>query len=147
MKKLIGRKDKVDFPELLLNDIEVKIDTGAYTSSIHSREIEEVVIEGELSIRFILMDPAHADYNEKEFVTKNYTKKVIKNSFGTSEQRFAIRTEIKIFNETLPIELTLSERSEMKYPVLLGRKFLNKVFIVDTAKKNLSFKNKNKEKI
>ena len=135
----------MDFPELLLKDIETKIDTGAYTSSIHSREIEEVVVDGELSIRFILMDPSHSSYNEKEFISKNYTKRTIKNSFGTTEQRFAIKTEIKLFNETFPIELTLSERGEMKYPVLLGRKFLTKRFIVDTSKKNLSFKLKEKE--
>lgn len=145
MKTIIGRQDKVDFPELQLYNIEAKTDTGAYTSSIHCREIKEVVIEGELSIRFILMDPSHSCYNDKEFITKNYTKKTVKNSFGTSEQRFAIKTEIKVFNKTFPIELTLSERSEMKYPVLLGRKFLTKAFMVDTSKKNLSFKQKDKE--
>ena len=145
MKRVIGRKEKVDFPELLLNDVKTKIDTGAYTSSIHSKEIEEVAIDGELSIRFILMDPSHSSYNEKEFISKNYTKKTIKNSFGTTEQRFAIRTVVKLFNETFPIELTLSDRSEMKYPVLLGRKFLTNRFIVDTAKKDLSFKLKKKK--
>lgn len=140
MKRIIGRRDKVDFPELLLNNIEVKIDTGAYTSSIHTREIEEVDIDGEPSIRFVLLDPSHESYHEKRFTCKNYTKKIVKNSFGTSEQRYAIKTVIKLFNETFPIDLTLSERSEMKYPVLLGRKFLTRRFIVDTSKKNLSFK-------
>ena len=54
-----------------------------------------------------------------------------------------IQTTIIIFNKTFPIYLTLSERKDMKYPILLGRKFLNKKFIIDTAKKNLSHKLKN----
>jgi hypothetical protein len=57
-----------------------------------------------------------------------------------------IQTEIIIFGKTYPIYLTLSERKEMKYPILLGRKFLNKKFIIDTAKKNLSHKLKYKNK-
>ncbi|MDO9275371.1 MAG: RimK/LysX family protein, partial [Lutibacter sp.] len=54
---------------------------------------------------------------------------------------YLIKTEILIFNEIHSIELTLTERGSMKFPVLLGRKFLSKKFMVDTAKKNLSFKN------
>ncbi|WKD86151.1 hypothetical protein KCTC32516_01510 [Polaribacter huanghezhanensis] len=140
IKKTIGRIDKVDFPEFGLLDIETKIDTGAYTSAIHAHKIEEITINGENLINFTLLDPEHIQYNEKEFRTKNYYKKVIKSSNGTSEERFAIHTTITLFNETHNIELTLSERSDMKYPILLGRKFLTKKFIVDTSQKNNSYK-------
>jgi len=51
-----------------------------------------------------------------------------------------IQTEITIFNRTYPIYLTLSERKDMKFPILLGRKFLNKKFVIDTSKTNLSHK-------
>ena len=51
-----------------------------------------------------------------------------------------IQTEITIFNTTFPIYLTLSERKDMKFPILLGRKFLNKKFLIDTSKTNLSYK-------
>ena len=139
-KKIIGRIDKIDFPEFDLLEIEAKIDTGAFTSAIHTHKIEEVTIKGENYIKFTLLDPEHIQYNEKEFKTKNYEKKTIKSSNGTSEERFAIKTLVTIFKETHEIELTLSERSDMKYPILLGRKFLNKKYIVDTSQKNNSFK-------
>jgi hypothetical protein len=71
----------------------------------------------------------------------------VKSSNGIVETRFTIKTEILIFNKIEEIELTLTERGSMKYPVLLGRKFLSKKFIVDTAKKNLSFKKKLKYNI
>jgi len=139
-KKTIGRIDKIDFPEFELINIEAKVDTGAYTSAIHAHKIEETSINGENFINFTLLDPEHILYNESVFRTKNYYKKIIKSSNGTSEERFAIKTTITLFNQTYQIELTLSERSDMKYPILLGRKFLTKKFIVDTSQKNNSYK-------
>ena len=143
MKTTIGRIDKADFPELHLVDIDLKIDSGAYTSSIHCSNIE---VEGANFIKFTLLDPEHDFYNNKEFSTKNYASKMVKSSNGISEKRFLIETEIVIFNESFPIHLTLSERKDMTFPILLGRKFLNKKFVIDTSKKDLSFKLKNTHK-
>jgi hypothetical protein len=143
MKTTIGRIDKADFPELHLVDIDLKIDSGAYTSSIHCSDIKEIEVEGAHFIRFTLLDPEHDFYNNKKFSTKNYASKMVKSSNGISEKRFLIETEIVIFNESFPIHLTLSERKDMTFPILLGRKFLNKKFVIDTAKKDLSFKLKN----
>lgn len=142
MKRTLGRIDKANFPELHLDSIDIKVDTGAYTSAMHCHDFEEVSIDGNSFIKFKLLDPFHPQYNEKEFVFKNYKKKTIKSSFGISEERFVIKTEIELFNEIFPITLTLSERSNMKYPILLGRKFLNKRFIIDTSKTYLSNKSK-----
>ncbi|WP_405605961.1 ATP-dependent zinc protease [Polaribacter sp. Asnod1-A03] len=143
MKITIGRIDKGDFPELSLEEIDLKIDSGAYTSSIHCSNIEEIVVNGVSFIKFKLLDPEHSLYNNKEFSTKNYDIKAVKSSNGISENRFLIKTEIVIFNTTFPIHLTLSERKDMKFPILLGRKFLNNKFVIDIAEKNLSFKLKN----
>jgi len=143
MKITIGRIDKADFPEFRLSEIDLKIDSGAYTSSIHCSNIEEKTENGETFIRFTLLDEEHLFYNNKEFSTKNFREKLVKSSNGIAEQRYVIKTKIFIFNETFDISLTLSERKEMKYPILLGRKFLNKKFVIDTTKKNLSFKLKN----
>jgi len=143
MKITIGRIDKADFPEFRLSEIDLKIDSGAYTSSIHCSNIEEKTENGETFIRFTLLDEEHLFYNNKEFSTKNFREKLVKSSNGIAEQRYVIKTKIFIFNETFDISLTLNERKEMKYPILLGRKFLNKKFVIDTTKKNLSFKLKN----
>jgi len=144
--KIIGRIDKADFPELSLSAVNVKIDTGAYTSTIHSHHIKEVMVKGEKYIEFQLLDPTHPKYSDEIFKTKHYKKKWVKNSFGKSEQRFVVETTIVIFDEEYPIELSLSERSDMKYPILIGRKLLNKRFIVDISKQNLSYKLKQKKK-
>lgn len=146
MKITIGRVDKVDFPELFLEDIDVKIDSGAYTSSIHCTNIKEIKDNGKNLIKFTLLDSEHILYDNNEFSFENYTSKIVKSSNGIAENRFMIQTEIVIFNSTFPIYLTLSERIDMKFPILLGRKFLNKRFVIDTTKKNISHKLKYKNK-
>jgi len=143
---VIGRIDKADFPEINLRDIEIKVDTGAYTSSIHCHDVQEVESNGVKHIEFELLDPSHPEYENEIYKIKNYNEKAIKSSNGAIEQRFIIRTIIVIFNQEYPIELSLSERSDMKFPILLGRKFLNKRFIVNPALKNASFKLKSKPK-
>ncbi|KAA3604068.1 MAG: peptidase [Calditrichaeota bacterium] len=144
-KIIIGRKDKAEFPEFEISELDIKIDTGAYTSSIHCHHIEEKEIDGKTLLTFCLLDPSHPEYSEKLFKFSNYKRKLVKNSFGTSENRFILTTTIKIFGEIFPIELSLSERENMKYPVLIGRKLLNKRFIVDSTKTNLSHKLKTKK--
>tara|TARA_R110001583_G_scaffold33438_4_gene112932 strand:- start:25348 stop:25791 length:444 start_codon:yes stop_codon:yes gene_type:complete len=143
--KIIGRVDKLDFPELDLRNIDIKVDTGAYTSSIHSHHIREIELNGEKYIVFKLLDSSHPKYNSRLFKVKNYEVKSIKSSFGDVEQRFIINTKIVIFEQEYSIQLSLSERSDMKFPILIGRRFLNKRFIVDTSLKNISFNQKPKK--
>ena len=136
MKRNIGRTDKADFPLLNLFDVDIKIDTGAYTSSIHCTQIK--VVDNYLKCNFL--DEEHPDYHKKEIVFDKYDVRVVKSSNGQSEARYRILTEIILFGKVYPIFLTLSDRAEMKYPVLLGRKFLTKRFVVDINKTNLSYK-------
>jgi hypothetical protein len=133
-KKIIGRLDKADFPELDLNEISIKIDTGAYTSSIHCENMEEK--EGGLHCSFL--DEEHPEYNHKSFIFKDYNKIRVKSSNGIAQSRYEIKSKIELFGKVYKISLSLSNRKEMKHPVLLGRKFLNKKFIVDPELKDLS---------
>ncbi|RPI42243.1 MAG: peptidase, partial [Bacteroidetes bacterium] len=64
-KTILGRGDRADFPQLGLENIEIKIDTGAYTSSIHCHQIQEVIHEDRRMIRFRLLDPSHPKYHDR----------------------------------------------------------------------------------
>lgn len=141
MKRLIGRIDKADFPLLDLFDIEIKIDTGAFTSSIHCKNMK--VEDNYLKCNFL--DEEHPQYHGREIVFDEYDVKVVKSSNGISEPRYRIETEIVVFGKTHSIFLTLNDREEMRFPVLLGRNFLSKKFMVDINKTNLSFKLKTKK--
>ena len=137
-KIVIGRFDKADFPELDLYDIAVKIDTGAYTSSIHCENIEEVNDE----LHCFFLDEEHPAYDHKPLVFKDYDVVVVKSSNGMIQKRYMIESKIRIFNKTFKISLSLSDRQEMRYPVLIGRKFLTKKFIVDTELIDVSYNKK-----
>jgi len=139
---VIGRKDIADFEKLQLFGIEVKIDSGAYTSSFHCHKIEKMVKNDREWVKCNFLDPSHLQYHEKEFCFEIFKTRKVKSSNGIVEERLSIVTEIIIFKRKYPIELTLTERADMKHPVLLGRKFLSKRFLIDTSRKNLSFNNK-----
>jgi hypothetical protein len=138
--QVIGRIDIADFEEFELEEIKLKVDTGAYTSSIHTHDIQEVELDGEKYIEFKLLDPSHPLYQDRVFRTRDFKQKKVKSSFGNVEERYVIETTITIFDKVYPIQLSLSERGNMKYPILMGRRFLNKKFIVDTSLKNVSYK-------
>ena len=139
----LGRYDRVDLPELGLSNIHAKIDTGAYTCSLHCKMAE--VVDGKLE--FILLDQEHPEFTGMKFVFANFEKRDIKNSFGEVEKRFVIVTSITIFEEVITTEFSLSNRGSLKFPILIGRKILRNRFLIDVTKKNVSFKEKRKKRI
>ncbi|MEJ8756296.1 RimK/LysX family protein [Pontibacter sp. H259] len=145
-KRLIGRREMVALPELEIEEIEAKIDTGAYTSAIHCSDIhEETTADGNKVICVELLDPSHPQYNHKKLRFAEYDLREIKSSFGEVQERYVIRTTIKLFEEEINAEFSLTDRSDMKYPVLIGRKLLKGRFIVDVSRKNVAQKYKIKQ--
>jgi hypothetical protein len=144
-KKIIGRRELVNFPLLHLYEIEAKVDTGAYTSAIHCSDIEEVrQADGSRFIRFQLLDPRHPAYDHQVFEFREYSLRDVRSSFGDVQARYVIRTQIQLFEEIIETEFSLSDRSDLKYPVLIGRALLQKNFVVDVSRKNVARKQKNK---
>jgi hypothetical protein len=142
----IGRKDKVDLPNLGLFDIEVKIDTGAYGCALHCHHISVLEEEGKKVLTFKVLDPTHPEYEDKPYFFEEFSDKMVKNSGGDKEHRYTIKLEMIIFGQPWLVEFSLADRKEMKYPVLIGRKFLAKKYIVDVRLKDLSFKIKKARK-
>lgn len=140
---ILGRYDRVDLPELGLYNIHAKIDTGAYTCSLHCHKAE--VVDGKLE--FILLDEEHPEFTGMKFTFEQFEIRNIKNSFGEVEKRFVIVTSITIFDEVITAEFSLSNRGLLKFPILIGRKILRDRFLIDVKKKNLSFREKRKNRL
>lgn len=136
-KKLIGRREEIDFPDLKLYGIDAKIDTGAYSAALHCHKISTFFKLGKEYVSFYLLDPGHPQYNEKRLVLPIKSRRRIKSSTGQEEKRVIIQTNIRAGKEKMPIEISLTDRSKMEFPVLLGRKFLSRRFIVDTSRYNM----------
>lgn len=141
-KKMLGRTDILDFPALGFENVQVKIDTGAYTSAIRCNYIKEFEEDGIKYIEFRLLDNHYPKYYKQLFITKNYGKITVKNSFGIAQERYSIKTSVKVFDKKYKITFTLSERKDLRNPVLIGRKFITKKFIIDVAQKDISYQSK-----
>ncbi len=137
---ILGRSDRVDLPGLGLTDIHAKIDTGAYTSSLHCSSAK--LVDGKLE--FVLLDEEHPEFTGMKFTFDEYDQREIKNSFGQAELRFIIKTTVKIHGRTFKTQFSLSDRDNLKFPILLGRRVLKNRFLIDVAKKDVSFNSKGK---
>jgi len=136
-KKILGRVDVVDFPELGLFTIDVKMDTGAYTSTIHCSEIIEI----NNTLLCIFNSNVHKNFGKTEIVFDTFWRTDVKSSNGFKENRYKVKSEVVFFGKTYKINLTLSTRDAMKFPVLIGRQFLRQKFMVDVDLENVSFNN------
>jgi hypothetical protein len=139
-KQTIGRLDYADLPDLGLQTIRVKVDTGAYTSSLHCKKIKKIEEEGQTVLTFKIPGSLFKGEKGHVFRTTDFELREIKSSNGQVQTRYVIKTRIKLFGKLIKTEFSLSDRSSMKNPILIGRKLLSGRYIVDVSKKDLSYK-------
>lgn len=130
----------IDMPEFGLENVKAKIDTGANRSAIHCSKIEHRDYEGEDSIIFNI--PLAGNGENVSFHSADFIKKKIRSSSGHVEERYIIKTTVILFGKRFRTSFSLTDRTEMKYPILLGRKLLASHFIVDVDYKDLSYNQK-----
>lgn len=128
----------MDLPDLGLQNIHAKIDTGAYSCSLHCSHAR--VINGHLE--FILLDEEHPEFTGTPFRVTDFVQREVRNSFGEAELRYVIKSLIRIHGRLIRAEFSLSNRGNLRFPVLLGRKILRHRFVIDVTKKDLSYLNK-----
>lgn len=131
-KVILGRAETVHFNDLDIADIPAKVDTGAYRSAIHASHIKLSDDGEELSFRLLGGHPVFGELAQK-ITVHDFALVNISNSFGHREDRYEVKLKVKIGNKSFKTTFTLANRESMIYPVLLGRKLLNRRFLVDTA--------------
>jgi hypothetical protein len=119
---VVGWKEHVSFPKLKLGPLVAKIDTGARTSALHADEIEVVGKR----VRFMI--------EGKRFAAPSMGLKRVKSSNGLSETRVVIRATLQLGNIVMKTEITLTDRTDMGVPMLLGRNSLKSLFVVNPSK-------------
>lgn len=141
-KRFLGRRELVDFPAFALHGVEAKVDTGAYTSALHCSGIH-IAADAEQRPQLVvhLLDPGHEGTDGRLLAFTEYALRDIRSSNGEVQERYVIRAVVRLYGQDFEAEFSLSDRSDMKYPVLLGRSLLRQGrFVVDVAKRNLSAK-------
>ncbi len=134
VKQTVGRLEHISFPDLGLQNIEAKIDTGAYTTALHCHDIRLVEQNGQQLLCFKPLKTTEAGAESAQDVcTKDFQTKDIRNSFGEVERRFIIKTSVRIGTKKVKAYISLTDRGNMRYPVLIGRRILKNRFLVDVS--------------
>jgi hypothetical protein len=139
----VGSIELIDFVEYGASNLPCKIDTGAYSGALHCTSIEEVSEAGVKKIRFSRFDDPNTVIEVSDYSTGR-----VKSSNGEVSNRFFISTRIRLQDIEYDIKLSLADRKSMKWPILIGRRFLreNKI-LVDVCKASPSTLTESREDI
>jgi hypothetical protein len=136
---IVGWLEYVALPDLGFDRIKAKFDTGARTSALHATQIETFLRDGEEWVRFNVQfeDAMPRTILEQPI----FDKRQIKNTSGVPEERIVIRTPVVIAGRKWRIAVSLTDRSNMRLPMIVGRTALKKQNIaVHTRKAKLTSK-------
>ena len=137
----MGWREWVALPDLSLPAIKAKIDTGARTSALHAFKVERIKSHGSDAVRFSL----HPIQRNREIVIKCEAplldERAVCNSGGVWEKRYVIQSHLSVGgHHQLPIEITLTDRDNMRFRMLIGRQALQQYenLLIDPSRSYLA---------
>jgi ribosomal protein S6--L-glutamate ligase len=134
-KKIIGSEEWIRIPELNIPAVKARIDSGAKTSTLHAYNIQTFEDNGKEYVRFDVHPVQHNRRISVRCKAELVGRRVIKSSSGDRQKRYVIKTPITLGGETWDIEVTLTNRDNMGYRMLIGREAMRGRYIVDPEQK------------
>ncbi len=134
----IGWREWVALPELGVQAIKAKVDTGARSSALHAFGLELFEHDGTRWARFEVHPLQDASQGTVEIVAAVVAERGVRSSNGRREWRPVICTDIELMGQRWPIEITLTNRDEMGFRMLLGRQAVRRKFLVHAGRSFLS---------
>ncbi|RXJ75461.1 clan AA aspartic protease [Arcobacter sp. F155] len=132
--KIVGKKELISIIDLELFELDAKVDTGADSNALHCDDIK---IENDV-VHFTLLDDIHPSYHGKRMKMPLYKLKKVRSSNGQLQTRPSIKVTVEFMGKKYKSVITLTNRADMKLPMLIGRRFLSEKFLVDVSKEYLS---------
>lgn len=134
---LVGWREWGTFPEIGNERVKMKVDTGAKTSCLHAFKIKPFQKENEKWIR-VWFHPEQESNREVVCEFLIFDRRAVSDSGGHKTNRYVIKTPIIMGDKTFDVELTLTNRDNMKFRMLLGRRALAGNFLVNSSKSYLT---------
>ncbi len=142
----IGWREWVSLPELGIKSIKVKVDTGARSSSLHAFDLFEFERDGDRWVRFKVHPDQRTAKRTILAEAKILDKRSVRSSSGRAAIRPVIATQVQILGQIFVAEVTLANRDEMGFRMLLGREAFRNYFLVDAGGSFYGGKPKRKKK-
>ncbi|MDX2143733.1 MAG: RimK/LysX family protein [Rhodospirillaceae bacterium] len=133
-RKIVGWREWVRLPALHIDKIKAKLDTGARTSALHAFRVTPFTKDGAAYVRFFIHPLQRRSKPEVRCVAVVIDTRTVTDSGGRREERPVIRTMLKIGKSRYPIELTLTNRDQMGFRLLIGRQALRRRYLVDPGR-------------
>jgi hypothetical protein len=128
--EVVGWREWVGLPDFGVEWIKAKIDTGARTSSLHGDDIE---VAGD-HVSFTITPWQGSELDSVRVNTKLLDWRTVRSSSGDSDERPSVLVEIRVLDQLVPVELTLTRRDQMGFRMLVGREALRNRFVVDSGR-------------
>lgn len=126
-----GWREWAALPDLGIPWIKVKLDTGARTSALHAFDLVELAGD---RVRFSVHPWQESDADPVTVECDVHDRRVVRSSSGHTQERIVVLTAIELAGRTVQAEVTLSNRDQMGFRMLIGREALRQGFVVDPAR-------------
>ena len=128
---MLGWREWVALPEFGIAQIKAKIDTGARSSALHTVDLDPYLKNGENWLMFTVETKKKHNEELIECHAPIKDRRVVSNSGGHKQRRYVIETQLIFGRHLIQAEITLTNRDSMRFPMLLGRTAMNRIFIID----------------
>jgi hypothetical protein len=127
----VGWREWVGLPDLGIDAIKAKIDTGARTSALHVTDAERLSRDGRPWVRFTVHPLQRSELPAVSTEAALLERRSVRSSSGHTEHRLVIATTLRIGDDDWPIELTLTRRDAMGFRMLIGRQAVRRRALID----------------
>ncbi|MBM6404640.1 ATP-dependent zinc protease [Phycicoccus sp. CSK15P-2] len=134
---LAGWREWVSLPGADVPWVKAKLDTGARSSAIHAFDLAEETRDGDRWVRFSVHPWQRSDDDAVVLERPVLDVREVRSSSGHAEERLVVELEVSLVGQVVTAEVTLANRDEMGFRMLIGREALRQGFAVDPARSYL----------
>ena len=129
----LGWRERLALPQLGIDVLKAKLDTGARSSSLHVDTLDAFEREGATWLRFSMTVGLRHHPRIVACEAPALDRRVVIDTGGHGSERWFVRTDVLIAGRRFPIDVSLTDRRHMLFPMLLGRSALLGRFAVDPS--------------